>query len=186
MILLNAETASFVPSSRYTQVQHATAAGLAASKLTFRGGVDWRSSRINPHQRNFRLFTTSIRRAQLASRCPVELCTSQRRRCVAMSFSIEVPGDANPLGFESLVRALQGASSTDYAQRQAAGQQLTSWEQQQGYYSGLQVCLSIPVMACLCALRTPNTSNICPDCLSRPLPSARRPLPRHHSAEKRH
>lgn len=57
-----------------------------------------------------------------------------------MSFSIEVPGDANPLSFETLSHALQAASSTDYAQRQAAGQQLTSWEQQQGYYSGLQVC----------------------------------------------
>lgn len=60
-----------------------------------------------------------------------------------MSFSIEVAGDANPLGFETLCRALQAASSTDYAQRQTAGQQLTSWEQQQGYYSGLQVRASL-------------------------------------------
>lgn len=60
-----------------------------------------------------------------------------------MSFSIEVPGEANPLSFETLCRALLGASSTDYAQRQAAGQQLLAWGEQgqQGYYLGLQVCL---------------------------------------------
>ena len=57
-----------------------------------------------------------------------------------MSFSIEVPGDANPLGVETLCRALQSATSHDYAQRQAAGQQLSSWEQQPGYYSSLQAC----------------------------------------------
>lgn len=58
-----------------------------------------------------------------------------------MSFSIEVPGEANPLSFETLCRALQAASSTDYAQRQAAGQQLLAWggQGQQGYYLGLQV-----------------------------------------------
>ncbi|POR31653.1 Importin-11 [Tolypocladium paradoxum] len=57
-----------------------------------------------------------------------------------MSFSIEVPGDANPLGVQTLCRALQSATSHDYAQRQAAGQQLSSWEQHPGYYSSLQAC----------------------------------------------
>ena len=61
----------------------------------------------------------------------------------SMSFSIEVPGDANPLGVETLCRALQSATSHDYAQRQAAGQQLTSWEQQPGYYSSLQACFRL-------------------------------------------
>lgn len=56
-----------------------------------------------------------------------------------MSFAIEVPGAASPLSFESLCRALHSATSNDYAQRQEAGQQLTSWEQQPGYYSSLQV-----------------------------------------------
>ncbi|PTD12380.1 Importin-11 [Fusarium culmorum] len=55
-----------------------------------------------------------------------------------MSFSIEVAGDANPLSLQSLYQTLQSATSTDYAQRQTAGQQLTSWELQQGYYSSLQ------------------------------------------------
>lgn len=55
-----------------------------------------------------------------------------------MSFSIEVPGEANPLSFETLGRALHAATSTDHSQRQAAGQQLSSWEQQPGYYSSLQ------------------------------------------------
>lgn len=59
-----------------------------------------------------------------------------------MSFAIEVPGDANPLSLQSLYQTLQSATSTDYAQRQTAGQQLTSWELQPGYYSSLQVSLT--------------------------------------------
>lgn len=59
---------------------------------------------------------------------------------VAMSFAIEVPGETNPLSFQTLCRALESATSHDFAQRQAAGQQLTSWEQHPGYYSSLQVC----------------------------------------------
>ncbi|KAH7493624.1 hypothetical protein FOMA001_g1653 [Fusarium oxysporum f. sp. matthiolae] len=55
-----------------------------------------------------------------------------------MSFAIEVPADANPLSLQSLYQTLQSATSTDYAQRQTAGQQLTSWELQSGYYSSLQ------------------------------------------------
>ena len=52
----------------------------------------------------------------------------------------EVPGETNPLSFQTLCRALESATSHDFAQRQAAGQQLTSWEQHPGYYSSLQVC----------------------------------------------
>ncbi|KAK8931836.1 Importin beta-like protein [Metarhizium anisopliae] len=55
-----------------------------------------------------------------------------------MSFAIEVPGEANPLSLETLCHALQAATSNDFAQRQTAGQQLTSWEQTPGYYSSLQ------------------------------------------------
>ncbi|OLN82896.1 Importin beta-like protein [Colletotrichum chlorophyti] len=56
-----------------------------------------------------------------------------------MSFAIEVPGDANPLSLQELCRVLESAtSSTDYARRQAAGQQLTSWETEAGYFSSLQ------------------------------------------------
>lgn len=60
-----------------------------------------------------------------------------------MSFAIEVPGDANPLSLQELCRALESATSTDYARRQAAGQQLTSWETEKGYFSSLQV-ISFP------------------------------------------
>ncbi|KAH7326466.1 armadillo-type protein [Stachybotrys elegans] len=55
-----------------------------------------------------------------------------------MSFSIEVPGDANPLSLQSLCHALQSANSSELAHRQTAGQQLSTWEQQTGYYSSLQ------------------------------------------------
>ncbi|GAO15702.1 uncharacterized protein UV8b_01562 [Ustilaginoidea virens] len=55
-----------------------------------------------------------------------------------MSFAVEVPGEANPLTLEDLCRALQSATSNDTTQRQAAGQQLSAWEQAPGYYSSLQ------------------------------------------------
>ncbi|GJC85065.1 importin-11 [Colletotrichum liriopes] len=56
-----------------------------------------------------------------------------------MSFAIEVPGDANPLSLQELCRVLESATtSTDYARRQAAGQQLSSWETEKGYFSSLQ------------------------------------------------
>lgn len=58
-----------------------------------------------------------------------------------MSFAIEVPGEANPLTLQSLAQALQSATSSDFAQRQTAGQQLTTWELHPGYYSSLQVGL---------------------------------------------
>ncbi|UKZ75578.1 hypothetical protein TrVFT333_003266 [Trichoderma virens FT-333] len=56
-----------------------------------------------------------------------------------MSFAIEVPGDAAPLSLQELCRTLHAAtSSSDHVQRQAAGQQLVTWESQAGYYSSLQ------------------------------------------------
>lgn len=56
-----------------------------------------------------------------------------------MSFAIEVPGEAAPLGQVELVRALSAAStSTDHAQRQSAGQQLQIWESDPGFYPSLQ------------------------------------------------
>jgi hypothetical protein len=58
-----------------------------------------------------------------------------------MSFSIEVPGGSNPLTFQGLCRTLESATtSLDYAQRQAAEQQLHTWETYAGYFSSLQVC----------------------------------------------
>lgn len=65
-----------------------------------------------------------------------------------MSFAIEVPGEANPLTLQSLAQALQSATSSDFAQRQTAGQQLTTWELHPGYYSSLQAIYldkSLPV-----------------------------------------
>lgn len=64
-----------------------------------------------------------------------------------MSFAIEVPGDANPLSFQGLCQALQSATSSDFSQRQTAGQQLTTWESQPGYYSSLQVSSKAAALA---------------------------------------
>jgi len=66
-----------------------------------------------------------------------------------MSFAIEVPGEAQPLSPDELFVALRDATSstTPAPRRQAVGQQLSSWEFQQGYYSSLQVgipSLSVP------------------------------------------
>ena len=57
-----------------------------------------------------------------------------------MSFAIEAPGEAQPLNPDELYVALQDATSsaTSGSRRQAVGQQLSSWESQQGYYSSLQ------------------------------------------------
>lgn len=66
----------------------------------------------------------------------------------AMSFAIEVPGEANPLTLETLCRTLQSATGNDHAQRQTAGQQLAAWEQTPGYYSSLQVSRLLRNMRC--------------------------------------
>lgn len=58
-----------------------------------------------------------------------------------MNFAIEVPGEANPLTLHELCRALEGATSMDNSQRQAAGKQLSTWETQQSYFPSLQVSL---------------------------------------------
>ncbi len=57
-----------------------------------------------------------------------------------MSFAIEVPGEAVPLGHWELVKVLTtAAASTDHAQRQSATQQLQAWEADPDYYTNLQV-----------------------------------------------
>lgn len=58
-----------------------------------------------------------------------------------MNFAIEVPGEASPLSLQELCKILEGATSMDTHQRQAAGKQLTTWETQQSYFPSLQVCL---------------------------------------------
>ncbi|KAI1633197.1 putative importin 11 [Biscogniauxia mediterranea] len=55
-----------------------------------------------------------------------------------MTFAIEVPGAASPLSRIELCRTLQSASSHDSSKRQAAGQQLSTWESHQDYYPALQ------------------------------------------------
>ncbi|KAB5549978.1 armadillo-type protein [Coniochaeta sp. 2T2.1] len=56
-----------------------------------------------------------------------------------MNFAVEVPGEAAPLTVQELVRVLQAAqSSTNNAERQAAGQQLQEWYSHPGYLSSLQ------------------------------------------------
>jgi DsbC/DsbD-like thiol-disulfide interchange protein len=54
------------------------------------------------------------------------------------SFSIEVPGEANPLTENSLVHTLQSAASSNPQQIQTGTKQLQSWEKSQGYYVHLQ------------------------------------------------
>lgn len=63
-----------------------------------------------------------------------------------MNFAVEVPGEAAPLSLQELVRALQAAqSSTDNAERQSAGQQLTAWYSHKDFLSSLQASRS-PVL----------------------------------------
>lgn len=56
-----------------------------------------------------------------------------------MNFAIEAPGAASPLSRVELCRVLQSASSQDYSQRQAAGQQLSTWQTHPEFYPTLQV-----------------------------------------------
>ncbi|KAI0015220.1 armadillo-type protein [Xylariomycetidae sp. FL0641] len=55
-----------------------------------------------------------------------------------MSFAIEVPGAASPLNRVELCRQLQSASSHAFSKRQAAGEQLSTWEAHADYYPSLQ------------------------------------------------
>ncbi|KAK4626424.1 Importin-11 [Fulvia fulva] len=54
------------------------------------------------------------------------------------SFTIEVPGEANPLSTENIVSTLQAASSSHPNQIQTGTKQLAQWEKEPGYYRGLQ------------------------------------------------
>ena len=58
----------------------------------------------------------------------------------AMSFAIEVPGEANPLTPQQIFHALQSGSSSQQLSIQTGTQQLQTWETQKGYYTLLQVC----------------------------------------------
>ncbi|KAI0392252.1 putative importin 11 [Xylariaceae sp. FL0594] len=55
-----------------------------------------------------------------------------------MNFAVEVPGAASPLTRVELVRTLQAASSQYDTKRKAAGQQLSSWADNEEYYPCLQ------------------------------------------------
>lgn len=54
------------------------------------------------------------------------------------SFSIEVPGAANPLTEAFLVNSLTSAASSDPNQIQAGTKQLQQWEKASSYYPYLQ------------------------------------------------
>ena len=54
-------------------------------------------------------------------------------------FSVEVPGEANPLTEGILFHVLRSASSTDQTQVQTGTKQLQQWEKAQGFYPLLQV-----------------------------------------------
>jgi hypothetical protein len=54
------------------------------------------------------------------------------------SFSIEVPGEANPLTENALIHVLESAASSNPQQIQTGTKQLQSWEKSQGYYVHLQ------------------------------------------------
>jgi hypothetical protein len=56
-----------------------------------------------------------------------------------MPFTIEVPGEANPLTPQQVYHALQSASSSTQLSIQTGTQQLQNWETQRGYYTLLQV-----------------------------------------------
>jgi hypothetical protein len=58
----------------------------------------------------------------------------------AMSFAIEVSGEANPLNPQQIFHVLQSASSSQQLSIQTGTQQLQTWETQKGYYTLLQVC----------------------------------------------
>jgi hypothetical protein len=54
-------------------------------------------------------------------------------------FSVEVPGEANPLTEGILFNVLRSASSADQTQVQTGTKQLQQWEKAQGFYPLLQV-----------------------------------------------
>ena len=54
------------------------------------------------------------------------------------SFTVEVPGEANPLTTKEVLTTLSRAYGGGQQNLQVASQQLTNWEKQRGYYSTLQ------------------------------------------------
>ncbi|KAL8880931.1 MAG: hypothetical protein Q9198_001760, partial [Flavoplaca austrocitrina] len=79
---------------------------------------------------------------------------------MAMSYAIEVSGEANPLSLPILYRTLTAAASSDPQQIKSGAQQLQNWEKQSGYYSSLQsifVDVSVPVeVRHLCIIQLKN------------------------------
>ncbi|KAL8843765.1 MAG: hypothetical protein Q9176_001727 [Flavoplaca citrina] len=79
---------------------------------------------------------------------------------MAMSYAIEVSGEANPLSLPILYRTLTAAASSDPQQIKSSAQQLQNWEKQSGYYSSLQsifVDVSLPVeVRHLCIIQLKN------------------------------
>ncbi|KZF24473.1 ARM repeat-containing protein [Xylona heveae TC161] len=55
-----------------------------------------------------------------------------------MNGAAELPSEANPLNFQTLLQTLEAATSSSLLQVRAATSQLQNWERQQGYYNLLQ------------------------------------------------
>lgn len=55
-----------------------------------------------------------------------------------MEFSVEVPGEANPLSEQTIYNTLLSASSNDPQQVQTGTKQLQAWEAETGFYPLLQ------------------------------------------------
>lgn len=55
-----------------------------------------------------------------------------------MNFSVEVPGEANPLSENTLLHVLKSAASRNPQQVQTGTKQLQNWEKSAGYYKHLQ------------------------------------------------
>jgi hypothetical protein len=68
-------------------------------------------------------------------------------------FSVEVPGEANPLTEGILFNVLRSASSADQTQVQTGTKQLQEWEKAQGFYPLLQVRWS-HILSCCWSSRT--------------------------------
>ena len=63
------------------------------------------------------------------------------------SFSIEAPGEANPMTPDTVYRALLAGASSNQHQIQTGTQQLNNWEKTSGFFSTLQsfyIDISLP------------------------------------------
>ncbi len=56
-----------------------------------------------------------------------------------MNFAIEVPGEAVPLSFPDLYKALEAGTGADHNQRLSATAQLKDWESHPDFFGSLQV-----------------------------------------------